>query len=315
MIGANHTLTPGYVARHAPAGSNIGLDIAVLDIAEDFLLAHLVEREVIGDLLVFKGGTALRKLYAGAQGRFSTDLDFAVTEPTVDRTALAELVATEVGTEIGPFRFEPSESRGRWQVRVTSSFADPTISIKIDIGPPCWLVPERRPFVPHDTHRRYGFELPPLVVVRLEEILAEKIARLTRIATARDASDLVWAATTAPHFEFSTQLVRSLAMLKVWVDNHGLGPAWQEALAPRPFEPDAWFSPRARWDDEQIGHLAHPPPSLSELEAEMHHLYSWLGDLTEEEQRWARANARDRSDVLRALRSLKGSAMAEWHLW
>jgi len=115
MIGANHTLTPGYVARHVPAGSNIGFDIAVLDIAEDFLLAHLVEREVIGDLLVFKGGTALRKLYAGAQGRFSTDLDFAVTEPTVDRTALAELVATEVGTDIGPFRFEPSESRGRWQ--------------------------------------------------------------------------------------------------------------------------------------------------------------------------------------------------------
>jgi predicted nucleotidyltransferase component of viral defense system len=315
MIGANHTLTPGYVARHVPAGSNIGLDIAVLDIAEDFLLAHLVELGIVGELLVFKGGTALRKLYAGADGRFSTDLDFAATEPTADRRALAELVAVEAATQLGPFRFESSESRGRWHVRVTSSFVNPAISIKVDIGPPCWLVPEERSFVPHPTHRRYGFELPPLVSVRLEEILAEKIARLTRSATARDASDLVWVATTAPHFEFSKDLVRSLAVLKVWVDNHGLGPAWSQALSPRPFAPDAWFSPRTRWDDEQIGLLSQPPPSLSELEAELHRLYGWLRELTEEEQRWAGADARDRSDVLRALRSLDGSALAGWHLW
>jgi predicted nucleotidyltransferase component of viral defense system len=43
----------------------------------DLLLRHLSERGVL-TLVAFKGGTALRKVYAGAGGRFSTDLDFSV---------------------------------------------------------------------------------------------------------------------------------------------------------------------------------------------------------------------------------------------
>ena len=61
MTGADHALTPGYVARHVPPGSRIGIDVAVLDIAQDFLLTHLAERGVLGELTIFKGGTALRK--------------------------------------------------------------------------------------------------------------------------------------------------------------------------------------------------------------------------------------------------------------
>ena len=135
MIGDDHALTPGYVARHVPPGSRIGIDVAVLDIAQDFLLAHLAERGV----------------------------------------------------------------GGRWHIAVESPFGNPAMSVKLDVGPPTWLEPESRPFVSHVTHDRYGFTLPAIPSVRLEEILAEKIARLTRSGTARDASDLVWAATTSPH--------------------------------------------------------------------------------------------------------------------
>ena len=55
---------------------------------------HLLEKDVwvvwtlatlfgsdLGEHLVFKGGTSLRKLYAGNQGRFSLDLDFSVANP------------------------------------------------------------------------------------------------------------------------------------------------------------------------------------------------------------------------------------------
>ena len=77
MIGDDHALTPGYVARRLPPGSRIGIDVAVLDIAQDFLLAHLAERGALGDLVTFKGETALRKLFAGVQGRFSTELGLA----------------------------------------------------------------------------------------------------------------------------------------------------------------------------------------------------------------------------------------------
>lgn len=178
MIGDAHSLTPGYVRRHIPPASGIGLDIAVLNIAQDFLLAHLSRAGVFPDLVVFKGGTALRKLFVGSQGRFSTDLDLAAVESGGDRAALAELVADQARTTLGPFRFEPDCKRGRWHIHVHSPYADSEIAIKLDVGPPCWIEPELRSFVEHPTQRRYGFDLPSLPCVRLEEILAEKIARL-----------------------------------------------------------------------------------------------------------------------------------------
>ena len=52
----------------------------MIDIAQDLLLAHLHAQGMF-EHLVFKGGTALRKLYAGNAGRFSTDLDFSVRDP------------------------------------------------------------------------------------------------------------------------------------------------------------------------------------------------------------------------------------------
>jgi predicted nucleotidyltransferase component of viral defense system len=61
--------------RHGPPGPQGGY-AALIDIAQDLLLAHLHERGVF-EHLVLKGGTALRKLYAGTAGRLSTDLDFS----------------------------------------------------------------------------------------------------------------------------------------------------------------------------------------------------------------------------------------------
>jgi Nucleotidyl transferase AbiEii toxin, Type IV TA system len=49
------------------------------------------QREIF-DHLVFKGGTALRKLYAGNAGRFSTDLDFSVCNPDDEPETVTELL-------------------------------------------------------------------------------------------------------------------------------------------------------------------------------------------------------------------------------
>ena len=71
-------ITPAHVLRHAPPGARAqGREAAVVDIAQDLLLRHLHQIGLM-DELVFKGGTALRKLYAGNAGRFSLDLDFSV---------------------------------------------------------------------------------------------------------------------------------------------------------------------------------------------------------------------------------------------
>lgn len=315
MIGDEHSLTPGYVLRHVPPESNVGPDVAVIDIAQDFLLAHLHERGIFNHLVVFKGGTALRKLYAGTEGRFSTDIDLAAAEPDMDREEIADLIAEESDVTLGPFRFQPTKSRGRWRIAIMSPLGDPAVSMKLDVGPPCWLESEERDFVAAPTHRRYGFNLPALPSMTLEEILSEKIARLTRTATARDASDLVWAATTSPYSKFSPTRVRRISILKVWVDNHGLRPAWSSALAAKPFDPQSWLATREAWDDEQIGLLVHPPPTIRELEADLRHYYGWLRDLDHQERDWAAADVNDRGRVIDAIRNLEHSALVDAYLW
>lgn len=311
-VGDDHSLQVGWLHRHLPHSSGLPLEVAVLDIAQDFLLTHLAQHGIFRELVVFKGGTALRKLFAGGSGRFSTDVDVALREMTEDRDAVAGLIADVSNVTLGPFSFEPSNHGGRWRIRVQSEFGSPVQTIKLDVGPPCWLKPDERTFVEISTHTRYGFELPSLPCMSLEEILAEKIARLARTSTARDAYDLRWAATTHPHSGFDRDQVRHLAVLKVWVDNHGLADTWRPAIGPKPFVPDKWLSPRTgSWDSEEIGQLAHPPPSLTDLDAEVLRNYAWLADLTEQEAMFARADAGDRGAIIEAVRNVPRSAIPE----
>ena len=87
-----------------PPGAGVdGRDAAVIDIAQDLLLRELHGRGVL-DALAFKGGTSLRKLYAGNQGRFSLDLDFSVASPADDPdTVLLRLISEIDGLTVGPF--------------------------------------------------------------------------------------------------------------------------------------------------------------------------------------------------------------------
>ena len=53
--------------------------IAEKEVVLTFLLQLLSERGIL-NRLAFKGGTCLRKMFIGSQGRFSTDLDFTGLE-------------------------------------------------------------------------------------------------------------------------------------------------------------------------------------------------------------------------------------------
>lgn len=151
--------------------------------------------------------------------------------------------------------------------------------------------------------------------MRIEENLAEKVARLTRVSTARDASDLVWAATTNPISQLDRGLVRRVSILKVWVDNLGLDGMWGRAAAPRPFDPERWLAARTDWDDEQIGLLTQPPPSLDRLGRDLANYWRHLGDLTDEEARFAGCHANDRAQVIAAISALPHAALEEARLW
>ena len=77
-------LTPGYLARHAPAKSTKDREAALIDVAQDLLLRELAEVSVLS-ALAFRGGTAIRKVHAGASGRFSIDLDFPTARNALEQ--------------------------------------------------------------------------------------------------------------------------------------------------------------------------------------------------------------------------------------
>lgn len=164
-------------------------------------------------------------------------------------------------------------------------------------------------------HSRYGGPLPVLPVVDLAENVAEKIARLNRRSPARDAYDLVWVART-PGLDLDRSLVRRLAVLKAWVDLHGLHTdhtGWSAPLPnARPFDVERWLTPRSAsdFDDEAIGLLTVPTPDLGDLGRELSRLYVWLGDLDDDERAVTEGRPQDRNLVLRLLGQLPGGRLS-----
>jgi predicted nucleotidyltransferase component of viral defense system len=319
------TLTGGWIGRHTPRNAQAGgRDAAIIDIAQDLLLRELHGRGAL-DGLVFKGGTALRKLYAGNQGRFSTDLDFSLAGIGDDPDdVVLGLIAAIEGTEIGPFVYSVRERRGKWSLVVESPFNEDEsdLSSRLDVSPAVWMCPVRRGWVAMGVHAAYGDPpLPELQAIRMEENLAEKISRLNRTTTARDMYDLAWIA--AHHHEIGgidRDLVRRLAVLKIWVDANGVSAGhavWKPGHEPTPFDADRWLRERdaKEFDLGDIGALAVPTPSTSELSEAVRSNYRFLADLDDSERRLAAARGQDRPLALKLLAELPDALLGGQRLY
>jgi len=290
-----HKLTDGHVARHYQ-GVKGGRDAALLDIAQDFALHHLHEQGLFERELVFKGGTALRKFRAGSAGRFSTDLDFSAPDEDV---ALDVLQALD-GVDVDGFRFaitNMGDDGRRGDLRVETPFGTPDIGAKLELSRHGLSLPADviEP-VPQVVHGRYGFALPALPVVRMEEAIAEKLARYRRVSLARDLYDLAWFAEAGA---LDDPLVRQLWVLKAYrdvvVDGRGI----------KPLDPEEILADRevADFDREDIGYLTKPvdmPKWIRQVQMR----YAFLRDLTPDELRWCACNARDRYEVEQVLSNL-----------
>jgi len=318
-------LTIGHIARHTPPGAAAqGFDAAIVDIAQDLLLRHL-HSEGILDELAFKGGTSLRKLYAGNAGRFSLDLDFAtVTIGGDPDDALTALITATDSLTIGPFRYGVTERRGKWALTYSHDYGGSTGDLvsKLDLNPPPWLSPVTRGWQPLPVHNQYGPPaLPELQIVRLEENLAEKIARLNRATPARDMYDLRWVMTnTHVTGQLDLALLRRLAVLKIWVDTNGLHAGntfWKPGHEGTAFDPDRWLRDRGHdeFDEEDIGALAVPVPSAAELSEALRVHFRFLADLDDDERTLSLAREQDRPLALRLLVDLPGRRLAHVGLY
>ena len=311
-------IQPGHIARHTPNGAGSqGREAAVIDIAQDLLLNHL-QVEGILDSFAIKGGTALRKLYAGKEGRFSLDLDFAKAPIDGSCEAMVErFVEICDGLQLGPFRYGIRERRGKWSVTLESPFgSESSLATKLDFSAPPWLEPELRMWVQMPIHAQYGFALPSIKAVRLEENIAEKITRLNRTTTARDMYDLAWIARTASVWQaLDLSLIRKLALLKNWVDANGLHAvhlSWEPGHEAFPFDVERWLRLRTEkeFDMQDIGALAVPVPTAIGLLEAVRTSYTFLTDMDEDEQTLAAIDERDRTLALKMIEGLPGGRLS-----
>lgn len=290
-------ITEGYLVRHYQGRSG-GRGPALIDIAQDHLLFRLADQGLFDLGIALKGGTAIRKLWAGNAGRFSTDLDFAGLDD-----AAAELMLEAVdGAQVGPFGFTTESIDGtlRARVLITSPFGSPDVPARLDLGRrPLWLEAQPAQPIALPIHQRYDFAVPAIPAAQVEEIIAEKLARFRRASLARDLYDLAWFASRA----YDEALVRRLTVLKVWHDvvDDGLGEA--------PFNAEQVLRLRAEgeFQPEAIGYLT-TPVDIAGWVATVASRYTFLRDLDDFEQRVARCSRGDEWEVRQAVVGLASTA-------
>lgn len=289
-------ITEGHLVRHY-RGAKGGRDAALLDIAQDHALYLLHQAGLFADGLVFKGGTALRKFRAGNAGRFSTDLDFSAPGDDLPLSALDALD----GVNLNGFTFaieNLGDDGRRGDLRIETPFGSPRLGAKIELARhPLSLAPEVLKPVHLPIHDRYDFTVPATPVSRVEEAVAEKLARYRRVSLARDLYDLQWYATSGA---MDQPLVRRLWVLKVYrdivVDGRGT----------KPIDPDEVLADRTSGDfhPEDIGYLTKPV-RIDEWIAIVRTRYAFLADLDFDERRWAHCNERDHYEVDTALSQIE----------
>ena len=160
------------------------------DYALSYILAGIASHPEINDALVFKGGSALKKLFFGNY-RFSEDLDFtAIDSPIGDRLEKSIKEAMEQTSRLlskhGPFilhteryleREPHPHGQDAFMIRVQFPWHPiPLCRIKVEIthDEPVLIAPDKRQLI-HDYDEELVYEI---TCYRLEEIIAEKLRAL-----------------------------------------------------------------------------------------------------------------------------------------
>jgi predicted nucleotidyltransferase component of viral defense system len=215
-------LIEAQVRRYAAESGLRDMMIAEKEIVLTFLLQLLSERGIL-DRLAFKGGTCLRKMFIGSQGRFSTDLDFTgLEEHDHEDVILAMMEGFE--QEFHGIRFAiPDNSYYEaldgisWGVNPTyshewNSSGDSEIKLQISRRETPTLPAERRPQCEQSYFSLLPFRPAEITCLALPEILAEKIRACYQRNKARDIYDLGIYAKRP----LDQALIRRLVVLKLW---------------------------------------------------------------------------------------------------
>jgi predicted nucleotidyltransferase component of viral defense system len=259
------------------ADAGVDLDIAEREIVLTYVLRILADRGLLTQL-AFKGGTAIRKLILGGQGRFSLDLDFTATTDAEPDAFVLDLAGCLHGqtyygitfTIADPDYYATADScgaevtyrhdwvaTGRFGLQV-SFRATPLLPVK-----PATLRPERY-------FEWLGIAPPEPPALDVHEIIGEKVRAAAQRSRVRDLYDLY----QFTRLRFDRELVRRIAVLKCWETRFA-------------FDPIAFLAglPQAHYEWPDLRRLIRRGAAVSpeEIIRGVQQGYAFLGQLTEEE--------------------------------
>jgi len=214
-------LTRPRVQRYATESGLRDIMIAEKEVVLTYLLQLLSDRGLLARL-AFKGGTCLRKMFVGSQGRFSTDLDFTGLEEhdhedvIVDMMEAFEQPFHGIQFSIPDEGYYETQDGLSWGVNPAYvhewNAARSEIKLQISRRETPTLPTERRAHVEQSYFQHLPFTPAEIVCLALPEIIAEKIRACYQRNKARDIYDLGMFATRP----LDQPLVRRLVVLKLW---------------------------------------------------------------------------------------------------
>jgi len=210
------------VQRYAVESGLRDIMIAEKEVVLTYLLQLLSERGIL-DRLVFKGGTCLRKMVIGSQGRFSTDLDFTGLEEHDHEEVILDMMAAfeqpyhGIQFAIQDDSYYETQDGLSWGVNPIyahewNASGESEVRLQISLRETPTLTPERRVQCPQSYFKFLPFAPADLGCLALAEILAEKIRACYQRNKARDIYDLGTFATRP----LDQPLLRRLVVLKLW---------------------------------------------------------------------------------------------------
>jgi predicted nucleotidyltransferase component of viral defense system len=224
-------LTLPEVRRYSAQSGLRDMMIAEKEVVLTFLLQLLSERGIL-QRVAFKGGTCLRKMFIGPQGRFSTDLDFTALEAHDHEEVILSMMGV-FEQEFHGLKFEiPNNSYYEtvdglsWGVNPTyahewNGAGDSEIKLQISRRETPTLRTAHMPQCQQSYFGLLPFAPAEINCLALPEILAEKIRACYQRSKARDIYDLGIYATRP----LDRTLIRRLVVLKLWQAGDTFDPA------------------------------------------------------------------------------------------
>jgi len=223
-------LTQAQVQRYAVESGLRDIMIAEKEVTLTFLLQLFSERGLL-DRLAFKGGTCLRKIHLGSQGRFSTDLDFTGLEEHDHEDVVLQMMAAfeepfhGIQFEIPDDAYYETDDGMSWGVNPIyrhewNQSGLNEVKLQISRRETPTLPTEVLPQVEQSYFRFLPFAPADIRCLALPEILAEKIRACYQRNKARDIYDLGMFATRP----LPQNLIRRLVVLKLWQARDSFAP-------------------------------------------------------------------------------------------